>query len=76
MKNKNQLKRMEDMIRNDRFSGKDEFLELFKKDLSRVLGEYFDFKENPEPILTKVGDKIEVSLTFTAFSIKPFSSLP
>lgn len=67
---------MEDMIRNDRFSGKDDFLELLKKDLSRVLSEYFDFKEIPEPILTKVGDKIEVSLSFTAVSIKPFSTLP
>lgn len=76
MKNKNQLRRMEDMIRNDRFSGKDDFLELLKKDLSRVLTEYFDFKEIPEPILTKVGDKIEVSLSFTAVSIKPFSTLP
>ena len=76
MKNKNQLKRMEEMIKNDRFSGKDEFIELLKKDLSHVLKDYFDFKEIPEPILNRVGDKIEVSLSFTAFSIKPFSTLP
>jgi len=76
MKNKNQLKRMEEMIKNDRFSGKDEFTELLQKDLTRVLNDYFDFKEIPQPKLNKVGDKIEVSLSFTAFSIKPFSTLP
>lgn len=67
---------MEDMIRNDRFSGKDEFIELLQKDLTHVLSDYFDFKDMPEPIINKVGDRIEVSITFTAFSIKPFFNLP
>lgn len=76
MKKQTQLQRMEELIRHDRLSVKNEFSELLIKDLNFLLREYFDYKGSPRLEILRTGNNFSVSITFSASSLRSFSSLP
>lgn len=64
------------MLKNDRNVTADDFLNLFKIDLNKLLSEYF---VSPEEVLVNVeknGDFVNTIITFKATDVKPFSSVP
>lgn len=76
MKKKNDLARMEELIRHDRLNVKEEFSELLLKDLDVLLRDYFDYKGYPSLEITRTGDRFTVNVSVVASHIRSFSSLP
>lgn len=76
MRNKNQeLVRVQSVIENDRLSVGNGFEELFKNDLVKLIGDYFDIYKVPELEIQKNKDGIKVSINFLANRIKLFNYL-
>ena len=77
MKKKNgELLRIERLIKNDRLSVKDDFSQLLKSDLDRVLKDYFDYKGLPLLSIERAGDAYAVKIQISASGVKPFSVVP
>lgn len=75
-KNKNELARIEELIKADRLSFKDDFSELLCSDIDRVLRDYFDYKGLPLINIDKNGSAFLVRISLNANLIRSFSSLP
>jgi len=75
MKRKNQLQRVESIIKNDRLSTREDFKNLFILDLDKLLKDYFDYKNLPNFEIVKMGDRLMVNISVCASAIKPFLSL-
>ena len=76
MKNKNhELIRVQSVIENDRLSVGGGFNELFKKDLIKLIEDYFDIYKEPELEIQKNKDGIKVSINFLSSRIKLFNCL-
>ncbi len=77
MKKKNcELARIERLIKKDRLSVKDDFSQLLKTDLHRVLQDYFDYKGLPLLYIERTGDGYTVKVLVAASGVKPFSVVP
>lgn len=76
MKKKNDLVRMEEIIRRDRLNVKEEFSELLLKDLDVLLRDYFDYKGYPSLEIVRTGDRFTVTVSVVASHIRSFSALP
>ena len=70
--NKNDLEKVENIINSDRLQKQDVFNELLILDINKVLGEYFELDIMPILSINKVGNRLNVSLNFTANNIKKF----
>lgn len=75
-KNKNELDRIQRLIKTDRMSVKENFNELLTSDLNNVFRDYFDYKGKPILKIEKNGDALLVSVSLFAMQVKTFLSLP
>lgn len=73
---KKQLERVMNMLKNDRNVTADNFINLFKIDLSKLLADYFVNPEGVQVNLEKNGNGVNGIITFCAVEIKPFTSVP
>ena len=73
--NKNDLEKVENIINSDRLQKQDVFNELLILDINKVLGEYFELDIMPILSINKVGNRLNVSLNFTANNIKKFYNI-
>lgn len=75
-KKSNQLKRIENVINNDRLNYGDNFYALLKIDIERLLSDYFDFSLPIALEIDKSGGNYIVNLQLKATTIKQFMSVP
>ncbi len=75
-KNKNEIARIETLLKSDRFNLSEGFSEVFLGDLFNLLSDYFDIKRPPETSMTKSSDGYVIDIKFTAGRIKYFSVVP
>lgn len=75
-KNKHEIARIENLIKTDRLSMKDDFSELLCGDLDRVMRDYFDYKGLPIVNIDRSGDAFLVRISVSASAIHAFSSIP
>ncbi len=75
-KHKAELARIRTLIESDRLSTGDSFGELIVSDLSKLLNDYFDFRDSPSLAITKDGDGYRVNVSLFATRIKNFGTLP
>ncbi len=73
---KNQLERVMNMLRNDRSVSADNFTNLVKIDLIKLLSEYFESVKDLQINIEKSGEKISTVISFNAENVKNFTSLP
>lgn len=76
MKNKNQLAYFESVIKKDRGLLKEDFAELFVRDLKVLLNEYYDLVSDVRLNVDKSGGVYNVTIGFISKSPKYFSKLP
>ena len=77
MKNKpSDLVRIKNLIDLDRFRSSDIFLELLKKDLNKLLKEYFDFSGDINIVVSKNKNGFSVDVNLFVDRIKSFVSVP
>lgn len=76
MKKRNEVVRIKSIVKNDRFSVGEEFYNIVISDTSKVLREYFDFKNDVLLNISKTNDGYRVLIEFYALNIKPFTKLP
>ena len=74
-KNNNDIVRLQTLIENDRISKSDNFINLVLSDLTLLLRQYFDFKENVELNIEKNGAEFLVQVNLTATRIKNFINI-
>ena len=75
-KNKHEIARIENLIKTDRLSMKDDFSELLCGDLDRVMRDYFDYKGLPIVNIDRSGNAFLVRISVSASAIHAFSSIP
>ncbi len=75
-KHKAELARIKTLIDSDRMSTGDSFGDLIISDLSKLLNDYFDFRQSPSLSITKEGDGFRVNISLYATRIKNFGTLP
>ena len=68
----NELQRVKNIINNDRFRTSDCFLELLNKDLSKLFRDYFDFRGNPDVLITKDNGGYFVEVKLPVDRLKAF----
>ncbi len=73
---KNEMVRIENLIKSDRMSVRDDFAELLVTDVDRVLRDYFDYKGLPKINVEKRNDGCYVDISLSVAFVKGFSSLP
>lgn len=77
MRNKHtELERMKKVLEQDRVCAGDKFSELLNSDLTKLLSDYFEFRDKIVTEFYKNNDKIKVQITFQAERIKSFGFLP
>ena len=74
-KNKNEIVRLQSLIENDRISTGDNFINLILSDLTLLLRQYFDFKENVVLNIERSGAEYMVQINLTASRIKKFINI-
>ena len=74
-KNKNEIVRLQSLIENDRISTGDNFINLILSDLTLLLRQYFDFKENVVLNIERSGAEYTVQINLTASRIKKFINI-
>ena len=75
-KQKHELIRIKNLIECDRLNAGDDFDELLKSDLKKLLLDYFDFDNIPNVSIQKEGDVFVVEIKLTALRIKTFGVIP
>ncbi len=75
-KDKYQLARVGQVINNDKLYLKDEFFELFKNDLTKLLKEYYDFKRPPSIKISKESNVYKLEINVDVDRFMSFCSIP
>ena len=75
-KGNNELVRLQTLIEHDRLNGGDDFLDLLKCDLNKLLIDYFDILGELSVSLDKNGDGLCLNIKALIARVKNFSSLP
>lgn len=75
-KDKRELMRAQTLIENDRISAGDNFIELLKADVDKLLKDYFDFSDSVNVNINKSGDNFKVDLSIIVKRIKAFEYIP
>jgi len=75
-KDKRELMRAQTLIENDRISAGDNFIELLKADVDKLLKDYFDFSDSVNVNINKSGDNFKVDLSIMVKRIKAFEYIP
>jgi hypothetical protein len=70
------LIRIKSMLERDKYNVTDNFSKLLVNDLTKVLGEYFEFIIDPSFEIKKKGELIFINLVVKSESVKSFESLP
>jgi hypothetical protein len=70
------LIRIKSMLERDNYNVTDNFSKLLVNDLTKVLGEYFEFIIDPSFEIKKKGELIFINLVVKSESVKSFESLP
>jgi len=68
--------RAQTLIENDRISAGDNFIELLKADVDKLLKDYFDFSDSVNVNINKSGDNFKVDLSIMVKRIKAFEYIP
>ena len=76
MKKKNEILRLKEMVKKDRFNVGDEFYNLLIFDLNKLLREYFDYKDGAIVNLSKINDGYKLSIDLLVSNIKIFAKIP
>ncbi|MBQ8427386.1 MAG: hypothetical protein IJX16_06490 [Clostridia bacterium] len=76
IKNKNEIIRLQNVLEKDRVKSNENFRELIIDDVTKILSDYFDYKEKPELEINKEDGKFIVKIILTATSIRSFGFLP
>ena len=76
IKNKNEIIRLQNVLEKDRVKSNENFRELIIDDVTKILSDYFDYKEKPELEIKKEDGKFIVKIILTATSIRSFGFLP
>lgn len=69
---KRELFRAQALIENDRMCTGDNFIELLRSDLDKLLKDYFDFVDLPKVKIEKNGDCYAVIVSIISTRIKAF----
>ena len=75
-KGNNELIRLQTLIEQDRLSGGDNFIDLLKNDLNKLLQDYFCVREDLSVLLEKQGDNLMLKIEAVITKVKNFSSIP
>ncbi len=75
-KDKKELLRVQNVLENDRMWARDSYLELLKKDLNKVLKDYFEFREEIDIKIEKISDRYRVEFNIFATRILGFEYIP
>lgn len=76
MKRKNNFNQIQKILSYDTITQKGDFEILLQADLKKLLGDYFNIKDNIIVSIRKTNSELDVQISFTAFSQKVFCSLP
>ena len=75
IKDKKEIVRLQTLIENDRINAGDNFINLVVSDLTILLRQYFDFKENVLLNVQRSGVEYAVQINLTATRIKKFINI-
>ena len=75
-KSRNELARIESIIKTERLNVKDDFSDLLIGDLDKVLKDYFDYKGLPILSIDKTRDAYQVKISLSATAVHSFTSIP
>lgn len=73
---KNELARIENLIRTERLKVKDNFSDLLIGDMDKVLKEYFEYKGLPVLTIDKQRDFYQIKISVSATAVRAFSTIP
>ena len=73
---KKDLMRIQSLIENDRLSTGDNFEELIRSDIHKLLQDYFEYRGLPSVVLEKENGKLRFFVELTPSAIKPFGIVP
>ena len=75
-KDKKEILRVQNVLENDRMGARDSYIELLKKDLSKILKDYFEFRDLPVVKIEKLSDRYRVEFSIFASRVLKFEYLP
>ncbi|MBE7090125.1 MAG: hypothetical protein E7362_04915 [Clostridiales bacterium] len=75
-KKKNELARIKTLIENDRFTACEDFETLLKKDLKKLLLDYFDIDGSVEIAIKKDSGRYVFTAMANAICVKNFAVIP
>ena len=73
-KNK-EIARINTLIKKDRADVEENFKELFLNDISVVINEYFEIKDNIKVFFNRNSSELEVSVCFSSQGVKRFKNI-
>ena len=73
---KKDLMRIQSLIENDRLSTGDNFEELIRSDIHKLLQDYFEYRGLPSVVLEKENGKLRFFVELTPSALKPFGIVP
>ncbi len=73
--NKNEIIRLQSIIENDRISTSDNFNKLLMSDLTDLLKDYFDFKDNLTLNIERNGSCFQIGINLLVTRIKNFINI-
>lgn len=75
-KDRKELLRAQSLIEGDRLNAGDNFMELLRFDLDKLLKDYFDFSGLPNIKIERQGDCFRVNFDIVLKRIKVFEYIP